>query len=54
MRRTPRREEKLEPLTEFRCLIAYALRDWRRTARMCVLVTVITFNWAMAQWLLRH
>lgn len=44
----------MEMLTELRRMLVQALKDWQRTARMCVLVTVVSLDWAIAQWLVRH
>jgi hypothetical protein len=48
------REAKLDSFKEFWQAAANALGDWPKTTRMCVLITVVSLNWAFVQWLLWH
>ena len=49
-----RREAKLGSFKEFWQAASNALSDWPKTTRMCVLITAVSLNWALAQWLLWH
>jgi len=45
---------KLGSFKEFWEAASNALGDWPKTTRMCVLITVISLNWAFVQWLHWH
>jgi hypothetical protein len=47
-------EAELGSLKEFWQVASNALNDWPKTARMCVLITTVSLNWALIQWLLQH
>ena len=44
----------MEFFKDFWQVCASALGDWPKMTRMCVLITVISLNWSMIHWLLRH
>jgi hypothetical protein len=47
-------EAELGSFKEFWQAASNALSDWPKTTRMCVLITVVSLNWALVQWLLWH
>lgn len=47
-------ERNVEFFKDFWQVCASALGDWPKMTRMCVLITVISLNWSMIHWLLRH
>ena len=49
-----RREAKVGSFKEFWQTASNALSDWPKTTRMCALITAVSLNWALAQWLLWH
>jgi hypothetical protein len=47
-------ETNLSSFKEFWQVASNALGDWAKTMRMCVLITVISMNWAVVHWLMQH
>jgi hypothetical protein len=52
--RQRRREAKLGSFEEFWQAVSNALGDWPKTTRMCILITVISLNWALIHLLIQH